>query len=268
MTESGSADLDELVALDFLPPSIWPELHATLAELCLCLTEAVPSGELASVVIISPDSPHRGQPHVLGRAEVIGAAPAGTALLQIERQLDEGPVLTAYERQDLVSSGDLSADVRWRRFGAAVADLQLQSVVAVPLLAMSSVTAGVLTLYSRERNAFDARTVDLIAAVADVARHTLVGAEMLDRTRRTIAAMRGAWDRSRVVNQAVGVLISRNCTEEQARHRLARMASRRNEDIGASAQIIVEEARREALLNSIAASPLHTTQTKDSPGRR
>ena len=58
----------------------------------------------------------------------------------------------------LVSSGDLSTDVRWHRFGPAVGELQLQSVVAVPLLGMSSDTAGVLTLYSRERNAFDART--------------------------------------------------------------------------------------------------------------
>jgi hypothetical protein len=105
----------------------------------------------------------------LGHAEVIGAAPAGATILQIERQLDEGPVLTAYGLQDIVSSGDLSTDMRWRRFGPAVADLQLQSVVAV---------------------------------------------------------------------------------------RLARMASRRNEDVGVSARIIVDEARREAHLNSIAVSHL------------
>ena len=92
--------------------------------------------------------------------------------------------------------------------------------------------------------------------MADVVRNALVAAEMLERTRRAFEAMREDWDRSRVVNQAVGVLISRNCTEEQARSRLARMAGRRNEDIAASARIIVDEARREAHLSSIATAHL------------
>ena len=254
VTDGGKASPDELTALDFLPPSIWPKLQATLAELCLCLTEAVPSSELTGVVIISPESLRHG--HVLERAEVIGAAPVGNAVLQMERQLDEGPILTAYGIQSIVSSGELQTDRRWHRFGPAVGELQFQSVVAVPLRGMSSDTSGVLTLYSRERNAFDAHTIHLIAAMADVVRNALVAAEMLERTRRAFKAIREDWDRSRVVNQAVGVLISRNCTEEQARSRLARMAGRRNEDIAASARIIVDEARREAHLSSIATAHL------------
>ena len=205
-------------------------------------------------MIISPESLRHG--HVLERAEVIGAAPVGNAVLQMERQLDEGPILTAYGIQSIVSSGELQTDGRWHRFGPAVGELQFQSVVAVPLRGMSSDTSGVLTLYSRERNAFDAHTIHLIAAMADVVRNALVAAEMLERTRRAFEAIREDWDRSRVVNQAVGVLISRNCTEEQARSRLARMAGRRNEDLAASARIIVDEARREAHLSSIATAHL------------
>jgi hypothetical protein len=48
-----------------------------------------------------------------------------------------------------------------------------------------------------------------------------------------------------VVNQAVGVLISQNCTEEQARSRLARMSRNGNRDLATSAKMIVEEARSE-----------------------
>jgi GAF domain-containing protein len=252
MTVDNEASLAELAAWDHLQPPIWPKLPPTLAELCLCLTEVVPSAESAGVVIFPSDSPRSGQRPTLNPAEMIGAAPAGAAILQMERQLDEGPVLTACGSQSIVSSGDLSADGRWPRFGPAVAELELHSVVAVPLPGVGNVITGVLSLYSHQRDAFDARTIHLIAAVADVVRNALVSAEMLEQTRRAFEAISRTWDRSRIVNQAVGVLIRSNCTEEQARLRLARMASHRNEDVAVSAQLIVDEARREAHLSSIA----------------
>jgi hypothetical protein len=250
---SGGAetDLAELVTAEFLPPSSWRSLQVTLTEICLCLTEAVPTAESAGVVIFPPES-QPGQRPTLDRAEVIGAAPAGTAVLGIERQLDEGPVLTACRSQSIVTSGDLSTDQRWRRFGPVVADLHLYSAVAVPLPGVRGRAAGVLSVYSPQRDAFDARAIHLITVMADVASNAILGAETVERTRRALDTMREVWDRSRIVNQAVGVLIRWNCTEEQARLRLSRMASRGNEDIAVSAQAIVEEARTEAHLSFIA----------------
>ncbi len=142
--EDNPASPAELMAADFLPPPNWPTLPATLTELCLCLTEAVPSVESAGVVIFPPESLQPGERPTLDRAEVIGAAPVGAAVLRIESDLDEGPVVTACGSQSIVTSGDLSTDERWPRFGPAVADLQLHSAVAVPLRGISSVTAGVL----------------------------------------------------------------------------------------------------------------------------
>jgi hypothetical protein len=245
------ASSPELVASDFLPPPTWPTLQATLTEICLCLTEAVPSVESAGVVIFPPESILPGVRPTLDQAEVIGAAPAGTAVLQIERSLDEGPVLTACSSQSIVTSGDLSTDARWSRFGPAVAGLQLHSAVAVPLPGINSGTAGVLSTYSHQPDAFDVRAIHLITVVADVVRTAMIGAEMLERARRSFEAMREAWEQSRVVNQAVGVLIRWNCTEEQALSRLSRMASRANEDLAVSARMIVEEARQEARLSSM-----------------
>ena len=249
--EDNPASPAELMAADFLPPPNWPTLQATLTELCLCLTEAVPSVESAGVVIFPPESLQPGERPTLDRAEVIGAAPVGAAVLRIESDLDEGPVVTACGSQSIVTSGDLSTDERWPRFGPAVADLQLHSAVAVPLRGISSVTAGVLSTYSHQRNAFDVRAIHLITVVADVVRTAMLGAEMLERSRRSLEAMREAWDRARVVNQAVGVLARWNCTEEQALSRLSRMANRAHEDLAVSARMIVEEARQEAHLRFI-----------------
>ena len=80
------------VASDFLPPTGWPTLQTTLAELCLCLTESVPSVESAGVVIFPPE-PALGRRRAFDRAEVIGAAPAGAAGLAKRRlALDSFPL--------------------------------------------------------------------------------------------------------------------------------------------------------------------------------
>jgi hypothetical protein len=55
-------------------------------------------------------------------------------------------------------------------------------------------------------------------------------------------------EQSRIVNQAVGVLISQNCTEEQARMRLWRMTRSGNQNLAASARAIVDEALEGARL--------------------
>ena len=68
MSEGNEASLIELAAADFLPPPGWPPLHATLTEICLCLTEAVPSVESAGVVIFPPESRLPGQRPTLDRA--------------------------------------------------------------------------------------------------------------------------------------------------------------------------------------------------------
>ncbi len=252
MGHNGEESLSDLMVWDLPTPSSWPTLQATLTEICLCVTEAVPSAESAGVVIFTPDLPTPSQRLELDRADVIGAAPAGAAVLQIEKELGEGPVLMACRAQRIVTSGDVTGDERWRQFGSAVVNLQLHSATTVPLTGLNGVTAGVLCVYSNQRDAFNASAVHLIAAVADVARSALLAAAMIESTRRAYQAMSEATERARMVNQAVGVLIHRNCTEEQARWRLSRMASRNGEDVTSAARAIVEEARTDARLSFIA----------------
>ncbi len=244
--------LTEQPVRDALPPPSWPRLPATLTEICLCLTEAVPKAESAGVVIFPPEPQSPTQRPGLDGADVIGAAPAGAAVLHLEQRLGEGPVLTACRTQRLVTSGNVSGDERWPQFGSAVVDLQLHSAAAVPLTGINGLTGAVLSIYSQQRDAFDERAVHLIAAVAAVARTALLAAAMLERASRAHQAVNEARDRARTVNQAVGVLIHRNCTEEQAHARLSRMASRSGGDIIDSALAIIEEARSEARLNQLA----------------
>ena len=252
MTRNGAENLSDRLGRDALPPPSWPALPATLTEICLCLTEVVPAAESAGVVIFPPDPAPPTQRPSLDRADVVGAAPAGAAVLHLEKRLGEGPVLTACRSQRLVLSGNVSGDERWPQFGSAVVNLQLHSAAAVPLTGTNGVTGAVLSIYSHQRDAFDTHAVHLIAAVAAVARTALLAAAMVESTRRAHAAVNEARDRSRLIDQAVGVLLHRNCNEEQARARLARMADRSGGDLTDAALTLIEEASTEARLNYLA----------------
>jgi hypothetical protein len=81
-----------------------PTLQALLAEICLCLTEALPRAESAGVVIFTPERRTLGRPTgPLVSAEVIGMAPVAAALVKVETQLDEGPALSACRSNALVA---------------------------------------------------------------------------------------------------------------------------------------------------------------------
>jgi GAF domain-containing protein len=238
------------MASEFSSAPSEPTLPALLGEICLCLTEALPRAESAGVVIFTPDkvrTPGRPAGQVVS-AEVIGMAPFAAALIKIETELDEGPALSACRSGALVTSGQIGSDERWSEFGRAVGHLHVNSVAAVPLPRTDVDTAAVLSVYSHHEDAFNPRSLNLIAALAGAAASALVSADMLERASR---ALKDA-EQSRIVNQALGVLISQNCTEEQARMRLARMTRNGNQDMAASARMIVDEARKEARLTYIA----------------
>jgi hypothetical protein len=178
---------------------------------------------------------------------VIGMAPFAAGLIKIETELDEGPAMSACRSGALVTSGQIGSDERWPEFGRAVGRLHVNSAVAVPLHTTNVDTAAVLSVYSHQEDAFNPRSVNLIVAMAGAAASVLMSADMRERASR---ALQDA-EQSRIVNQAVGVLISQNCTEEQARVRLWRMTRNGNQNLAASARAIVDEARKGARLTYI-----------------
>ena len=234
---------------DLAIPTTWPTVQEALADICHRLTEALPMAESVGVVVLPADAAPASRRRTLDGAAVISTAPAAEAVIEVERQVDEGPVLTACRSRTVVTSGDLAADTRWRRFGEAILELRMLSVLSVPLPDHAGGTAGVLSLYSQSRNAFDAHAHDLTAAIACVITNALFVAEMAQRTRQEFDRISEAAERAAIVNQAVGVLIRVNCTEEQARARLARMAKRYDQDVAEAARDIVAEAQTEAHLD-------------------
>jgi GAF domain-containing protein len=118
---------------------------ATLQRLVDIARVIVPGCHHAGVTV-----PRRGRPTTPAAADDVCAA-----VDRIQYEAGEGPCLSAILEQPTYRTGDLAAETRWPGFsGPAVERTGVRSVLAYRLFTEGD-TVGALTLYSRERDAFD-----------------------------------------------------------------------------------------------------------------
>ena len=106
-----------------------------------------------------------------------------------------------------------------------------------------------LAAYSQEEAAFDARDLRVLTAFAGVVAD-VVGREPVETG---VDAFEGP-ETARLVNQAVGVLITHHCDEAQARRRLIRISESTHQPLVEAARMIVHEAQVEAHLRFVVRS--------------
>ncbi|MFI5429418.1 GAF and ANTAR domain-containing protein [Aeromicrobium sp. UC242_57] len=114
---------------------------------------------------------------------------------------DEGPCLDAIEGAAHYSSSDVSIDPRWRKWGAAVADLGIRSVLSVRLETKAR-RYGSLNLYADRPDAFD--DDDLAVAMIFV-RHAAVAIANAHNEE----GLQIAIDARKLIGQAQGILMER-----------------------------------------------------------
>ena len=228
-------------------------LSRLLGRVFRCVTEAVPSATAVGVTLTGRAEPGHGTDGPGVHTEVVGTAPVVETLLGIEVALGEGPIRAAIESGDVVVAGRLGSDDRWPQFGPASSEHRVSSAVMVPLRLAASAKAGALAMYSDEEDAFGAADVRLLEAFEGVVARVIENDQLVQGAQRILENS----TRSRVVDQAVGILMGHNCTEEQAVARLTRISARAHQTLAAAAQMIVDEARQEAYLEFIARGPRH-----------
>jgi len=195
-----------------------------VVELC---PETLPACEHASVSVVH------------GRRVRTEAAtsdgPRHADMLQSET--GEGPCLDASYDHATVACGDLANDERWPQFGPrAVEATGLRSMLSFRLF-VEGETIGALTLYSGEADAF----VEWDTEVGRIfATHVAVAAAGA-RRREEAAQLHMALDSNRRIGAAVGiVMISSNCTEEEAFEVLRRASQRLNVKLRDVAERVIE----------------------------
>lgn len=165
---------------------------------------------------------------------------------EVQYALKQGPCVTAAAERRTVRSGSLPEDPLWPQFGPRIARLGVLSSLSLPLM-VEDVVVGAMNVYARDRDVFDehaARVGELFAGPAAVA---VRNAQVLEQARRLTTQLQTALTSRAVIDQAVGILMSRRGgTPDAAFASLRWMSQHNNVKLNVVAQNIVDEAVRRA----------------------
>ena len=198
--------------------------------------QAIPGADGAGLTLLEAD-----------RANiVVKTDPFVRVIDDVQYGIGEGPCVTAAATGQTMRSGSLSGDPRWPRFGPRAGRLGVHSVLSLPLLAQD-VVVGVMNVYARPRAAFDDRAEHIGKLFSVPAAIAAQNAQVLAQTQRLAANLEAALASRAVMDQAIGILISRSgSTPEEAFNRIRALSQTNHIKATAVAAGIVEEAARRA----------------------
>lgn len=157
-------------------------------------------------------------------------------------EIDQGPCLQAIKDRQVIEIDDMAAPARWTAFCKHAAERGIASSMSLPLV-VRGVPLGALNLYSRTVRAFppaDKETALLFAAQAAVA---LANTQTYEASIRLADQLREALSSRAVIDQAKGILMSReSCGEDEAFELLRRVSQDSNTKVRVVAQEMVNRA--------------------------
>jgi GAF domain-containing protein len=223
-------------------------LRETLIEIAEFAVQAIPGADGAGLTMLEDARPQT----VVASAEFVHAVD------DVQYGLGEGPCLLAVESRATQTSGSLGGDARWPRFGPRVGRMGVHSVLSLPLLLPERVV-GAMNVYAHARNAFTpaaVRTGELFARPAAVAAHN---AQVLAQSQRLAEQLAEALTSRAVIDQAIGVLMSRSGgSADEAFGRLRAMSQAQHIKVAEVARTLLDEAVRRARGRQTAAPDLVT----------
>ena len=177
---------------------------------------------------------------------VVASAEFVRVVDDVQYGLGEGPCLLAVESRTTQTSGSLGGEARWPRFGPRVGRMGVHSVLSLPLLLPGRVV-GAMNVYAHAKNAFGSDAVRIGELFAGPAAVSVHNAQILDRSQRLAEQLGAALTSRAVIDQAIGVLMSRTgATPEEAFDRLRELSQSQHVKVSEVARMLVEEAVRRA----------------------
>lgn len=229
-------DLDEsLAGLSGLLTGYRP-LRETLVHIAEFGVRAIPGAQGAGLTMLEDDRPQT----VVASAEFVHAVD------DVQYGLGEGPCLQAVASRSTQTSGSLGGEARWPRFGPRVGRMGVHSVLSLPLLLPDRVV-GAMNVYARAKNAFGPEAVRIGELFARPAAVSVHNAQLLAQSHRLAAQLAAALTNRAVIDQALGVIMSRTgATPEEAFDRLRAMSQSQHVKVAEVAQVLMDEAVRRA----------------------
>jgi GAF domain-containing protein len=212
------------------------ELKEVLTRVAEFAVKAIPGADGAGLTLLEE---RRGD-------TIVATAAFVREVDAIQYGIGEGPCITAAAEGRTVRSGSLGGDRTWPRFGPRVGRLGVHSVLSLPLLTPDGVV-GAMNVYAHPKDAFDDRAAligELFAVPAAIA---VQNAQVLAQTKYLAAQLQAALTNRAVIDQALGIVMSRaGCTAEEAFDRLRTLSQTGNQKLIVVAHSIVDEAVRRA----------------------
>jgi GAF domain-containing protein len=211
-------------------------LEDLLTRVASYAVHAIPGADGAGLTLLEPD-----------RADTIVMSAAFVKQVDdIQYGIDEGPCITAATTGETVRSGSLGADPRWPRFGPRVGRLGVHSVLSLPLKTGDDIV-GAMNVYAHARNAFDERAEDIGRLFSVPAAIAVQNAQVLAQTQRLASNLQQALVNRAVIDQAIGIIISRTgSTADGAFNRLKTLSQKEHIKVAEVAARIVDAAARRA----------------------
>ncbi|MDP9092640.1 MAG: GAF and ANTAR domain-containing protein [Actinomycetota bacterium] len=211
-------------------------LEDLLRHVAAFAVRAIPGADGAGLTLLENDRPDT----IVASADFVKEVDA------IQYGLGQGPCITAAAEGRTVMSGSLNGERRWPKFGPRVAQLGVHSVLSLPLMGARGVL-GAMNVYGHARDSFDQRAIELGELFAVPAAISAHNAQVLAQARRVAAKLQTALTSRSVIDQAMGILISRSgCTTDEAFTKLVTISQADNRKVSAVAQQLVDDARRRA----------------------
>lgn len=164
----------------------------------------------------------------------------------IQYTLGEGPCISAAAEGLTFWSGSLGGESRWPHFGPRVARLGVHSVLSLPLITPDGVL-GAMNIYAHGKDAFDDRAVRIGELFSTPAAIAVQNAQVLAQAQRLAANLQAALVSRAVIDQALGIVMSRvGCTSEEAFERLRARSQSEHVKLAVVAQSVVDAAVRRA----------------------
>jgi GAF domain-containing protein len=182
-----------------------------------------------------------------GQLRVVAASSEAARLLELfQLQSDQGPCLDCFRTGQPVSATDLSADRRWLPFADAAGQAGFSAVQALPMRLRDQVI-GALNLFRDTAGAFDAESVHIGQALADVATISLLHERSMRRSDILNEQLQAALNSRVVIEQAKGKLAERLGIDVNQAFALlreqARNSNQRLSDLAGLAGAVVDGAQ-------------------------
>jgi hypothetical protein len=178
----------------------------------------------------------------------------------VQDRLGEGPCLLAVATGETHTSGSLGGEARWPRFGPRIGRMGVHSVLSLPLLLPDRVV-GALNVYAHPKDAFDASSVRIGELFARPAAVSVYNAQVLAQSQLLAAQLRDALTNRAVIDQALGIVMSRTgAGPEEAFERLRTRSQAEHVKVAEVSRLLVDEAVRRARSRSAADGHDSTTR--------